>query len=72
MESKVTKTITLTMNEQEAAWLKGMVQNTKGPNEHPESAAIRKAFWDALVEALPNEPTTTMRYKPATLEVKGR
>ena len=63
--------ITLEMIEAEATWLKGMVQNTQGPSESPESAEIRKSFWDALVKILPNVPTTTMRYNPPTPKVKG-
>ena len=65
------RVITLEMSEAEATWLKGMVQNTQGPNESPESAEIRKSFWDALVKILPNVPTTTMRYNPSTPKVKG-
>ena len=69
IETKVT--ITLEMSETEAIWLKGMVQNAKGLIESPESAEIRKSFWDALVKVLPNVPTTTMRYNPPTPKVKG-
>lgn len=69
IETKVT--ITLEMSEAEATWLKGMVQNTQGPNETPYSTEIRKSFWEALVKVLPNVPTTTMRYNPSTPKVKG-
>jgi hypothetical protein len=48
----VTETlITLSLTQEEARWLKGIVQNpiaTTLEEEHPQDREIRKSFWDAL------------------------
>jgi hypothetical protein len=41
--------VTLVLDEREADWLRGMVQNYLGGGEEdPESYAIRKSIFDAL------------------------
>jgi len=61
MEAMIKKeiVINLALNEEEAIWLKGMVQNplSNDPdlvNEDPKNAKMRKRFWDAL------EPVTSI------------
>lgn len=49
---KVTKTITLELDEYAAAWLKSMVQNPMwGHAEDPQDREMREAFWNALTPA---------------------
>lgn len=52
---KSTKTITLELSEEEAAWLKDVVQNPVHGNsskEDPGNALMRQQFWHALNNAL--------------------
>lgn len=44
-------TVTLTLEEEEALWLKGLVQNPIGctPDQEPkDQAEMRRRFWEAL------------------------
>ena len=58
METKIeTKlTFTLILNETEALWLKGQVQNPMHgqsyEDEQPQDKKMRKIFWDALDEQI--------------------
>lgn len=50
---KVEKTINLELDEKEALWLKGLVQNPiccEQEEECEEDRVIRKIFWDALID----------------------
>ena len=48
------KTYTIQMSEEEAIWLKGLVQNFLNVDglsvESPDDAKTRQMFWDALHE----------------------
>ena len=46
VEQKVT--VTLKLSEQEARWLKAMVQNPICDTESIEDSQMRKGFWEAL------------------------
>jgi hypothetical protein len=50
--TKITQTITLVLNEREAEWLKGLMQNPIGgmdPQDEPEDdREMRRIFWEAL------------------------
>jgi hypothetical protein len=52
MESEVNKIYTLTLNAEEHAWLKAVLQNPlqgQTPEDEPvEEALMRSAFWDVL------------------------
>ena len=53
MESKIEKAATIYLNEEEALWLKGLMQNPlfayESPDEEPESEReMRSRFFDAL------------------------
>ena len=52
MKTKVEKQIVLTLNEEEARWLKGILQNplwVDSPDEEdPYDRAMRGKYWDAL------------------------
>jgi len=55
MKARVKKDIeiTLVLNEKEALWLKGLVQNPIGcsyEEEREEDRDIRHSFWDTLKE----------------------
>lgn len=50
VEIKTIKTYTLTMNEDEALWLKGMVQNQIGVQEEVWDAEMRKRIFFALTK----------------------
>ena len=45
--------ITLVLTEEEARWLKAMVQNPWGENEPIKSSEMRERFWNALSEVNP-------------------
>ena len=47
---KVTKTITLIINEDEALWLKDLVQNSIVDTETYYDRDIRYRLWDALTQ----------------------
>lgn len=51
MKSTKTTEIVITMNENEAKWLKNLVQNPIGstPDDEPkDDKTIRRSFWDTL------------------------
>lgn len=53
MEVSTKTKITLTVNEDEAEWLKGVLQNPMTENgdpslEHEEDKEYRKLWWDAV------------------------
>jgi len=56
MKSNISKTITVefTLNEEEAVWLKGLVQNPIGgvnpEDENEQDRKMRHKFWDVLKE----------------------
>jgi len=55
IKSKINKcvVVTLTLEEKEARWLKGLVQNPIGvspDDESEENEKIRRCFWEALSE----------------------
>lgn len=50
---EVTTAVNLKLDKKEALWLKGIVQNPINcdyEKEHEEDQAIRKAFWQALID----------------------
>jgi len=52
---RVTETIILELNEQEAQWLRGYMQNSLLADETPEDYEMRGKFFDA-VDYQPNTP----------------
>ena len=48
MEIKSYVKVTMVLDEDEAFWLKSLIQNPIHPEESPSDAKMRKAFWDAL------------------------
>jgi len=52
---KINTEITLTLNDKEAQWLKGLIQNPMcaPQDEQHEDANMRKALWDALSHVTP-------------------
>ena len=50
MESKITtyKKVTLVLDDLEANWLKGIMQNDLNDAETETDKTMRKIFWDAL------------------------
>ena len=50
MKSTIQKTTvyTLELDEEEAAWLRGLVQNQLTEHERPIDSEMRKKIWDAL------------------------
>ena len=56
MKCNISKTIKIefTLNEEEAVWLKGLVQNPIGginpDDENEKDRRMRQIFWDALKE----------------------
>ena len=66
MESKLTTetTITLTLNELEASYLKGLVQNPVSGSPHYEGdfeRNMRQSFWDALSAVEPDRHINTVK-----------
>lgn len=48
VEIKQSTAVTLRLTEEEARWLKSMVQNPLGENEDTRDRQMREAFWLAL------------------------
>ncbi len=54
-ETRVEKTVVLQLNEEEAEWLKELVQNPVfNENESEKDTRIRMGFWNALNQDNPN------------------
>ena len=50
-------TYTLGLNEKEASWLRGLVQNSTHKNESPTDSGMRKEIFDGLAEPDPLPPS---------------
>jgi len=48
VETKREFTVTLKLSEQEARWLKAVVQNPLSEDEGKVDSEMRQVFWDAL------------------------
>ena len=48
MKVKKHTEITIIMSEEEAAWLKAVMQNSLSEDESDRDKGIRKMFWDIL------------------------
>lgn len=61
VQTKVTKIVTLTLNEQESMWLRGVMQNPLHDivpgEEHQFDKQMRKKFFEALSQNEPIKPT---------------
>ena len=57
MESKITiyKKVTLILDDLEANWLKGVMQNELYGSETETDRTMRQIFWDALHHNTPHE-----------------